>query len=187
MACITQTKIAFYGNKEDVLYLEKLTTGEEDNLFNGIIPVPDEILKKTEKRITKWKKTNWGAQWCTKKSSDIIHMENISIFRLDFISPHQPPYGVLEEIYKKFGFIKSISLTSYEGTGQILLIRKDPQRGFQEYLDCYPHDYFKYSEEDLSSISSGTDDFMIELSADTGLSQACEVMGISTPAFDKKI
>jgi len=187
MGSITQSKLAFYGNREDMIELEELTNGEDNSFLGKIIPIPGEVLEKLDKEIFEWKEKNWGVKWCLRTHSEITHMETYSIFRLDLTSPYQPPLKIFDKIYAKFIEIKSICLSKFDTDNSVIVVRRDPNRGFQQcinyYADCEPES----NEEEFSHTFEVNDDFIIELGQDRELSDACGMIGITILNINNKI
>ena len=187
MGSITQSKLAFYGDRKDMIELEELTNGEDNSFLSKIIPIPGEVFEKSDKEIFDWKEKNWGVKWCLKTHSEITHMEKYSIFRLDLTSPYEPPLKIFNEIYAKFKKIKSICLSKYDTDISVIVVRRDPDRGFQQCINCYADCEPESSEEEFSHAFEVNDDFIIELSQDTELSDACGMIGITILNINNKI
>ena len=181
MTYMVKNNIAFYGSKNEIIELMGLLNTEGEDLLNKITPIPRAILRGTKKEFLDWKLKYWGTPWCRKISSEITHMENYSIFRFEFECPYQPPLGILNAIYKKFNMIKSVYLTQFETDNSMMVVRRDPQKGFQKCIQNYPDVSYQDSLLEVFSEAEVADDFLLDLKQNSDLSNALKTIGIEFP------
>jgi hypothetical protein len=194
MGSIVQNNISFYGNMSDIIELEKFLSYDDDEIYNKILPIPNDILDHSLKEINEWRYKNWGALWIRKGSVDKVHMDNYSIYRIDFLSSHQPPCGILNEIYKQFNNLKSVNLAKFDSYfDNLVVVRRDPLRGFQKCISYYPYGSDESDERDESSeelpspIFDVLDEFILDLSLNQDLSHASEMIGVTLKKIQEKI
>ena len=181
MGSMVKNNIAFYGSRNEIVELMGLLNIEGEYLFSKINPIPSAILRRDKQELLDWKLKYWGTPWCRKISSEISHKGNYSIFRFEFECPYQQPHGILRSIYKKFNMVKSVSLTEFEADNSMMVVRRDPQKGFQKCIQNYPDGSCQESSVEVFSEAEVADDFLMDLKQNSDLSDALKMIGIDFP------
>lgn len=181
MTSMVKNNIAFYGSSNEIIELMGVLDIEGEYLFSKIIPIPRVILRGAKKELHSWKFKYWGTPWFRKISSEISHKGNYSIFRFEFECPYQPPYGILRAIYKKFNMVKSIGLAEFEVDNSMMVVRRDPQKGFQKCIHNNPEGSTYESSVGVFTEAEVADDFLMDLKQNSDLSDALKTIGIEFP------
>ena len=150
----TRHNVAFYGDRNEIIELEKLFEDGNQEPFDKIIPIPNELLEKTEEEMTDWKVANWGVKWCKKVSSESVHMETYSIYRFEFHGPSQPPYSILRKILSDSSRVNIICSSHLESSlEKMKMLILDPERNTDWEL-LYDLLYIKEHNDESSPLVS---------------------------------
>jgi len=181
MKYMTGLNISFYGNKTDAIEIGDFLNTGGDKLFEKIVPIPKTVLRKTERKMTEWKRDKWGAPGYKKISDEIVHKENYSIFRFEFQTPYLPPYGILNGLNKKFTKIKCIGSIHNYFSDDMMVFRMDPEKGFQRCLNNLPAEPTKGSCDEPLYPAEISEEFLKDLSLEADLADALRMLGMEFP------
>ena len=181
MTTMARSKIAFYGNRNDIMELKELINRESKDLFEKLIPTPVELVGKTGREIGDWRTRVWGTTWWNRTSSKIVHLENYSIYYFEFECPFQPPFGILLNIYNIFNQIKSVSLTEFDFNNSMMVVRRDPKIGFRKCIEHYYDDEKPNSRRGDYFKVKVSDKFLLDWRGNPDLSDALKMIGLELP------